>query len=42
MIVDAENTMATMKKVWDEIQSKCEQQRNQHLEKSANKKYCGS
>jgi len=36
VIVDAENTAATVKRVLDKIQSQCEQQRNQHLEESAN------
>jgi len=32
MIVDAENSAAAVKSVWEEIQSQCEQQKNNHLE----------
>jgi len=40
VIVDAKETAASVKRVWDEIQSQCEQHRMKHLEESANaKKY---
>jgi len=38
LIVDAENSKAAVKRVWEEIQSWHEQQKNQHLEESVNSK----
>jgi len=38
VIVDAEETATSVKRVWDEIQSRWEQQRIKHLEELANAK----